>query len=62
MYFWSFRGKYVEGGGPPGEKINFFHVPIGLIYVQKKGGIDIITFEEKVFILGKITVVEGDLK
>ena len=49
-------GGNILGGGPPGEKINFFHVPIGLMYFQKKGGIDISTFEEKVFILGKITV------
>ena len=32
------------------------------MYVQKKGGIDIITFDEKVFILGKNACEAPDLK
>ena len=47
-------GNILGEGDRQGKKLIFFHVPIGLMYFQKKGGIDIITFEEKVFILGKI--------
>ncbi len=53
---------YMREGGPPGEKINLIHLRIDLMYFQKKGGIDIITFEGKVFILGKNACEEGDLK
>ena len=55
-------GAICPGGGPPGIKYNFFHVPIDLMYFPKKGGIDIITFGEKVFILGKNPCERPDLK
>ena len=55
-------GAICPGGGPPGIKYNFFHVPIDLMYCQKKGGIDINTFEEKVFILREKVCEGPDLK
>ena len=44
------------------REINFFNVPIDLMYFQKKGGIDIITFGEKAFILRKNACEHPDLK
>ena len=46
-------GGNMLGEGSPREIFNFFHVPIDLMYSRKKRGIDIITFEGKVFIMGK---------
>ena len=60
--FLVIQGDICSRGGPPGEKINFVNVPIDLMYFKKKGGIDIITFGEKVFIFGKNPCEGPDLK
>ena len=60
--FLVIQGAICPGGGPPGMKNYFFHVPIDLMYFQKIGGIDIIIFEGKVFITPIKVTEGGDLK
>ena len=50
--FGHLGGHMLKRGTARGK--NNFYVPMDLMYFQKKGGIEIITFEEKVFMLGKI--------
>ena len=61
-HIFGHTGAISPGGGPPGMKNYFFHVPIDLMCFQKKGGINIIIFWGKVFITPIKLSEGGDLK
>ena len=58
----SHIGGNISRRGTARDKLLIFHVPIDLMYFQKKGGTNATTFWEKVFIFRKKVTQGVDLK